>query len=280
MILVTGATGFVGRQVVRCLGERECSLRIPTRNIDSVPAEDAFANSELWKTADLFSESPERLRQLLDGVDTIVHAAWYTEHGKYLDSPINLDCLAGTLRLAQVFVNLGGTRFVGIGTCLEYDLSVGRLSTGTPLKPHTLYGRCKASTYQVLAQFLPSASVELAWCRLFYLYGEGEDPRRLVPYLHRQLAAGERAVLGSPDRARDYLDVREAGAMIAEVALGRLVGPVNICSGQPTTIQTLADNIASQYGRHDLLQFDQRSEDPMDPRDIIGVPGPAIFMGP
>ena len=33
----------------------------------------------------------------------------------------------------------------------------------------------------------PGSGVEFAWCRLFYLYGEGEDPRRLVPYVRAQL---------------------------------------------------------------------------------------------
>jgi len=50
-----------------------------------------------------------------------------------------------------------------------------------------------------------------AWCRLFYLHGEGEDARRLVPYLRAKLIAGEPAELTSGKQIRDYLDVRDAG---------------------------------------------------------------------
>ena len=82
----------------------------------------------------------------------------------------------------------------------------------------------KAAAFTALSQLLPQQRVEFRWCRLFYLYGEGEDARRLVPYL-RPAAAGEPAELTSGTQIRDFLDVREAGRMIAESALGSVQGP-------------------------------------------------------
>jgi dTDP-6-deoxy-L-talose 4-dehydrogenase (NAD+) len=58
-------------------------------------------------------------------------------------------------------------RFVGIGTCFEYDLTGGMLSPETHLKPLTPYAAAKASAYMALSQYLPTKSVEFAWCRLF-----------------------------------------------------------------------------------------------------------------
>ena len=129
----------------------------------------------------------------------------------------------------------GVRRLVGVGTCFEYDLAQGVLRIDTPLRPQTLYAACKASTFQVLGQLLPTAGVEFAWCRLFYLHGEGEDSRQLVPYLRQKLSAGEPAELTSGNQIRDFLDVREAGAIIAEAALGDRQGPINVCSGVPIT---------------------------------------------
>ncbi len=93
--------------------------------------------------------------------------------------------------------------------------------------------QAKAAAFTALSQSLPQQGVAFAWCRLFYLYGEGEDARRLVPYLRAKLAAGEPAELTSGRQIRDYLDVREAGRLIVETALGAIQGPVNICSGVP-----------------------------------------------
>ena len=103
---------------------------------------------------------------------------------------------------------------------------------------------------------LPANGVEFAWCRLFYLFGEGEDERRLVPYLRAKLKAGEPAELSSGTQIRDFLDVREAGRMIAETALGgRCRGRSISARAQPVTVRQLAERIADEYGRRDLLRF-------------------------
>ena len=207
----------------------------------------------------------------MDGVDTVVHVAWYAEPGKYLQSEKNLDCLMGTLEMAQACVQAGVRRFVGVGTCFEYDLSQELLSVETPLKPATLYAACKASAYLTLARWFESQSIEFAWCRLFYLYGEGEDCRRLVPYLRAQLEAGEVAELTNGNQIRDFLDVQEAGRIIAEVVLSDQKGAFNICSGIPVTVRQLSEKIADEYGKRDLLRFGVRPDNLVDPPCVVGV---------
>jgi dTDP-6-deoxy-L-talose 4-dehydrogenase (NAD+) len=186
---------------------------------------------------------------------------------------LNLDCLAGTLNLARAFAAEGGKRFVGVGTCAEYDLTVGLLTPDAPLAPTSLYAACKASAFQVIGRYLESERVSFAWCRLFYLYGQGEDELRLVPYIRKQLEAGQEALLTSGGQIRDFVDVEEAGRMIADVALGHSEGAVNICSGTPVTVRELAESIADEYGRRDLLRFGARPDNPFDPPKVVGVRG-------
>lgn len=264
---ITGANGFVGRQVLHHLSKTNHGVKVIVRKSD----QSTFpANIKIIHTNDLFNESLQKLEEMLNGVDTLIHVAWYAEPGKYLTSPLNLDCLTGTLRLAQAFANVGGKRFVGVGTCFEYDLNQGILSINTPLNPKTLYAACKASAFQVLNQLLPMMNVEFVWCRLFYLYGEGEDPRRLVSYLRQQLSNGKVVELSSGKQIRDFLDVKEAGRQIVEVALSNVQGAVNICSGNPITVRQLAEQIADEYGRRDLLQFGTRPDNLVDPPFIVG----------
>ncbi len=270
-IILTGATGFVGRQVMRSLIEMGCSVKVVVRDpsrLDSVPA---GAVLEVVRTPDLFEETPYRFEKLLEGSETLVHAAWYAEPGKYLTSPRNLACLTGTLNLASAFSAVGGKRFIGIGTCAEYDPYAGPITTETPLAPNTLYAACKASAFQVLRYFLGGKGISFAWCRIFYLYGEGEDGRRLVPYIRRQLEAGEEVLLTRGDQVRDFLDVTDAARMIAEVTLGQQQGAVNICSGEAMTVRQLAESIADEYGRRGLLRFGARPENLFDPPRVVGV---------
>ena len=105
---------------------------------------------------------------------------------------------------------------------------------------------------------------------MFYLFGEGEDDRRLAPRLHDRLAKGKVIELEDGDCIRDYLDVSTAGNLIAEAALGKKQGAVNICSGVPITIREFALSIAKIYGRPDLLRFDAGKVKNFNPSRVVG----------
>lgn len=269
-VLLTGGTGFVGRQILRALLERESRVRLVLWDGGGTASETPCVDSVV-RTRDLFAEADDWWAKACDGVDTVIHAAWYAEPGLYLESPKNLDCLVGTLQMAKGAAKAGVRRVVGVGSCAEYDLSYGDLSVDTALRPTTPYAAAKAAAFLALSEWLPSNRVEFAWCRLFYLYGEGEDPRRLVPFLRERLAEGRQAELTTGNQVRDFLDVRDAGRMIVDTALGNERGPVNVCSGVPITVRELAEQIADEYGRRDLLLFGARPDSLFDPPRVVGV---------
>lgn len=268
-ILVTGATGFVGRQILANLASRKVQVTLVVRR--ELKKEAMLSVENIILTEDVFSQSRAWWEQSLQGIDTVIHAAWFCEPGQYLQSPINLDCLKGTITIAQACVDSGVRRFVGIGTCFEYDTEACYLSVDTPLRPATPYAAAKAAAYLALNQSLSKACVEFVWCRLFYLHGEGEDSRRLVPYIHQQLQKGEIANLTDGLKVRDYMDVSDAAASIVNIACGESTGPVNVCSGVGITIRELALRIADTYGRRDLLNFGARNNNSHDPQTLVGI---------
>ena len=268
-VLLTGATGFVGRQVHAALAERGVAVRVVIRT--GTEARLVAPAEAIVTTGDLFAESAAWWARACAGIEAVVHAAWYAESGQYLHSPKNAECLSGTLAFAAGSAEASVLRFVGVGTCFEYDVAAGTLSTRTQLKPETPYAEAKAAAFNALSTFLTPRGVAFAWCRLFYLYGEGEDARRLVPTLHRGLSAGEPVDLTSGRQIRDFLNVRDAGRMIADAALGSVQGPVNVCSGVPVTVRAFAERIADGYGRRDLLRFGARPDNVFDPPCVVGV---------
>ena len=270
-VLLTGATGFVGRQVLRALGTAGVEVRAVVRAGKRLPDVGPVRVEHVMTTPDLFAESDAWWTSACDGVDTVIHSAWYAEPGKYLQSPLNMACLRGTLTMAVGAASAGVRRFVGVGSCTEYDSSAGDLSVHTPLRPASPYAAAKVAAFRGLEHWLPLRGVEFAWCRLFYHFGEGEDTRRLAAHLHERLAAGQPAELTSGTQTRDFLDVREAGRMIVDVALGTVTGPVNVCSGVPVTVRQFAERIADEYGRRDLLHFGARPDNVYDPPRIVGI---------
>ncbi len=271
LILVTGATGFVGRQVLRVLREKGVRIRLVMREGKQNELADRKGIESVITTPDLFDESSEWWKNACAGVDTVIHVAWYTEPGHYLQSLRNFDCLAGTLQLVKGAVGARVRRFIGIGTCFEYAFTGGMLSIDTPLCPSTPYAAAKAAVFMALSQWLPPKGVEFAWCRLFYLFGAGEDSRRLVPYVRSKLAAGEAVELTTGTQIRDFIDVAQAGRRIAEAALGKMQGPLNICSGKPVSVRQLAEQLADEYGRRDLLKFGARPDNIVDPSFVVGI---------
>jgi dTDP-6-deoxy-L-talose 4-dehydrogenase (NAD+) len=271
LVLVTGATGFVGRQVLSALSASGARVRVVIREGSESRLAFLSAIDSIVTSKDIFSEDADWWTDVCKSVDTVIHCAWYAEPGKYLQSEKNIDCLIGTVNIAKGAVAAKVRRFIGIGTCFEYDLTPGILSIETPLRPLTTYAGAKAAAFMALSQYLPMQGMEFVWCRLFYLYGQGEDGRRLVPYLRKNLSIGQPVELTSGTQIRDFMNVVDAGRAIVKFATGRLLGPVNICSGIGISVRNLVQNIADEYGRRDLLQFGARPDNLVDPACVVGV---------
>ena len=270
LVLLTGATGFVGRHILRTLLDKGCDVRIVLRDDSRLAEEDRARIHSIIHTEDFFSETEVWLKEALHGVDIVIHAAWYVEHQDYLSSEENLDCVRGTLNMAKLCVQVGIKRFVGIGTCFEYQVSSQGLSVDTRLAPKFLYSACKASIYLILENIFKN-KIDFLWCRLFYLYGSGENENRLIPYIHAKLNALEQVNLTDGAQIRDYLDVKIAAQDIVNLAFGKRAGVFNICSGIGKTIHEIATEIADQYGRQDLLKFGVVPIKNGDPDAVVGI---------
>ena len=270
-ILITGATGFVGKQIINSLQNYEVDLHIIVRTSSEkkIPAEQKFAR--IIFTDDLFSENSDWWLDKCNEIDTVVHVAWYAEPGLYLSSDQNISCLIGSLSLAHGAIKAGVRRFVGIGSCLEYDTTVGYLSIETPLRPNTLYGSAKTSLYMTLSSWFKEVGLEFCWCRLFYLFGESDNPKRLWGYIKKNLENKKPVGLTKGEQIRDYIDVADAADLIVEKVFSNYVGATNICSGVPITVRELATGLAERLGGEHLLNFGVKAERPDEPSCIVGI---------
>jgi nucleoside-diphosphate-sugar epimerase len=224
-ILVTGASGFIGRHVVE---EAAAAGHVP------VP----------WARSGEAPAVPQGGRD----ADTVIHLAWYAQPTDYLDSAENLASLAATLRLAQAFQAQGGRRFVGVGTCLEYAASLDPLREDALLQPESLYATCKAAAASVLQAFAGETKLSLAWARIFHLYGPGEAAARLLPSAIAAARGGSALALRDPGKVIDLLHVRDVARALVAIAASTVEGAINVCSGVPTVIGELVDSVGVLAG--------------------------------
>jgi nucleoside-diphosphate-sugar epimerase len=266
-VLLTGATGFVGRQILAGLTAQGSQARAIVRDAEDLPD-----GTEIVVSSDIFSESEAWWLKQMDGVDRIIHAAWYVEPGAYLTSPRNLNCLHGSLTLLKAFLASDVPHWTGLGTCFEYAFQSAPLTTEARLAPETPYAASKVSLGLTAVTMAEATGKTAAWCRLFYLHGVGEHPARLFPMLHTALARGETVNLTSGHQVRDYMDVADAGRQIASASLTAHAGMANICTGIQRTVRDIAQEIAGRYGAEHLLKFGARPENTSDPPFVVGVP--------
>jgi nucleoside-diphosphate-sugar epimerase len=215
---------------------------------------------------DLYDD--QAVRRLISATrpETALHLAWYTEPGKYWEARENLDCVRMSLSLAQALNEVGCPRFVGAGTCAEYDWNYGFLSEkATPLKPRSFYGICKDATREVLEAFCAQAGTGFAWTRFFYLYGPREAKQRLIPYVVLTLLKGGTAKCTGGEQMRDFLHVEDAASAMWAVAKSDLCGAVNIGSGQPVKVRTVVETIARKLQREENVEFGALPSDPQEP---------------
>ena len=271
-LLLTGGTGFVGNQILKHLSKRDVDIVLVIRK----DSEKTYNNLEnivsIVETENIFSETSSWWTSKCKDIDIVINAAWYAEPGSYYTSLSNMDCLRGSLNLAEGCIASGVKKFLGIGTCAEYEISNDPIPFNGVLKSHTIYSAAKLATFQMLEQLFHSNDISFAWCRLFYLFGEGEDDRRLVPYIKNQVIKGESAELSSGNQVRDFMDVSTAGKIIADISLSNQSGAINVCSGIPKTVREHAIEIAKDYGREDLLNFGAKEDNPLEPMHVVGIP--------
>ena len=239
-VLLTGATGLVGRQALSALLSAGHEVHAVARR---VPRTDRAETR--WHQADLLS-GPAIVGELRPEV--LVHLAWYAEHGRYWTAPENDLWRVASLSLLQAFVAAGGRRAVMAGSCAEYEWSRAVYTEDAPCLPATPYGRAKHDLHQAAEALADASSLSLCWARLFLLFGPGEDPRRFVPSIVRALLARETAQMTSGSQVRDFMHTADLGAALATLAASDVTGPVNVASGEGVSLRMLADLIAVHAG--------------------------------
>lgn len=250
-VLVTGASGFVGRHALPALVQLGCDVVASARRPGP-----PFPGVQ-WVVADLLAYGEAERLGRDARADALLHLAWTVEPDTFWTDPANLDWVGASLRLVRAAVEAGTRRLCVTGTCFEYDWPTeGDCVEGvTRLRTHTLYDAAKDSCRRVLESFAALTGSSFAWARLFHLYGPGEAPDRLVSSIARALVAGRPARASRGLAIRDYMDVRDAGAALARLVTSDVSGPVNIATGEAASIAQIATTLARLALRPDLSQL-------------------------
>ncbi|WGD55429.1 NAD-dependent epimerase/dehydratase family protein [Bradyrhizobium sp. CB1650] len=214
VVLVTGASGFVGAHVATALAKEQWTVRRAVRSPKGLDNEFLIGSIGIetdWQAA-------------LMGVDAVVHLAAHVhhkheEHAVELYRNINI---AGTLRLARSAAMAGVRQFIFVSTVLVH----GRSSEGRApfseddfLTPRGLYGMSKAAAEAGLRSLARNAEMKISVIRPPMVYGAGA--KGSFALLTRAVNLGLPLPLAAIRNQRAFLAVQNLSSFI----LWRLIHP-------------------------------------------------------
>jgi nucleoside-diphosphate-sugar epimerase len=255
-VLLTGATGFIGRNCLPLLIAERYDVHAVSRRKPSEIDQPGLT----WHEADLLR--PGSPTELIGEIrpECLLHLAWYATPGKFWEALENVDWVRASLELLAAFSENKGQRLVCAGSCAEYAASAGEcVENQTALLPTTLYGTCKHALQTILQSYSQQTGLSSAWGRIFYLYGPHEDPSRVVAYVVNSLLRGQPALCSNGTQILDIMHVEDVASAMVALLGSRVQGPVNIGSGHPVPLRTVLEEIGQQLGCPELIHLGARS---------------------
>lgn len=264
-VLLTGASGFLGRYVLDNLHRRGIETVVVGRQLAANQADSPFIGADLLTVTD-FSWLVKQAN-----ATHLLHMAWYAEHGRYWTSPLNLRWVEATIRLVEAFCEAGGQQVVVAGTCAEYDWSSGVCrEEETPLHPATLYGISKDATRRLIMGLCARYQVQCGWGRVFFPFGTGEAKQRLIPSLI-QVLQGNRPPFAVNCRAsRDFLHALDVAEGFITLLLYGQGTVCNISSSLPVRLGDVVHKLAHILNVNPQNVLDLSIERPGEPLLLVG----------
>lgn len=248
-VLVTGATGFIGRHLVGYLNERGFAVRTFGRRVLSNEIEHFYGDVR------------DEMAEAALGCSTVVHLAGLSDASASTESPVEFAAVNvfGTIRALEA-ARANGAAFVLASSQRVYRPATWRIAEDAPLGPIDPYGETKRQAEAWTELYARLYGVRASILRLFSVYGPGQVPGKgsgvVAIFLHT-------ARQGQPLRVRtrqlrDFVDVRDVCRAI-ELAVERPPDGVRICNvgtGQATSIAELAEMVREVVGQPVPLVLD------------------------
>ena len=267
-ILITGASGFIGSNLISALLNQNHEVFAIVRSKEKIINYD-WSNKVKFIIKDLIGFEKADLKNI--NPDLIYHLAW-SNLPNYED-PVHIEKnLPEQISFLRMVAESGLKKIIVAGSCLEYGLKEGLLNEEDPLQPTTFYGLAKISVLSMLKFFKHEFNLDFLWFRIFYVYGDNQNQRSLYPSLIRAIQNGESVFkMSHGNQMRDFIHINDViKYFLYPLSNINMSGVFNISSGRSIKVKDFVNNIINSYGSDIKIEFDHYDVPSYEPMNFWG----------
>lgn len=219
-VLVTGAGGFVGANLVRALLKQECSVHAFTRQSDVSWRLQGIQKDISVHVLDIADRDSVEKNIAMIRPDAVFHLATYGAYPSQNNIHATFDTnITGTLNLLEALEKVGSCqKFVNTGSSSEYGLKDHPMREDDVLCPTTAYAVTKAAQTLLVQMFGAQKRLPTVTLRLFSVFGPFEESGRLIADTMCAIVRTTNLKLSSPDPVRDFVFVEDVVAAFMKAA--------------------------------------------------------------
>ena len=232
-ILVTGSSGFIGKEFVKILRKNSDDHIYEVRR-SSVGIEKEFIG-DLDDLDFLRNISKTQFHE-------IYHFAWQGLPSRNEENS-NKNLVISKNFVTALLEKSSSAQFNVLGSCLEYGDYLGPVSDDTKPEGNEPFSLAKIE----LHEFMKSTGSNFRWFRPFYVYGQGQRNTSLIPHLIDSFSNRKPVELKSYSSSHDFINVRDVAKAILLASKSDYFGPINIGTGILTSVGGIVKNFSEQF---------------------------------
>lgn len=240
-ILLTGASGFIGRNLVPLLSHHQLCLISRKEPPSRLSSHLSYLKNDLADIKQLWNKARDFAPEVC------IHLAWDGLPDYSLSN-----CLKNFetgVRLFEVLGTTGCKKIFVAGSCWEYGELQGQVSESDSSKNMNLFASHKTGLRLVGESLAVSQGIDFIWGRIFFVYGFGQRESSLIPYCYKTLKEGKTPQINNPCAINDFVHVSDvANAIKTLIETHKISGIFNIGSGKPSKVKKIVEIIAKKMG--------------------------------
>lgn len=263
-IVITGATGFIGRNVARVFLEQGATVyalvRPGSSNLGLLPEDEGLQGTlnRIFCPMEQVSDCVEQIGR----ADAFLHFAWGGVNRAEIDSPkVQVANITASLECVKAAHRLGCRMFMDAGSRVEYGVTEdGVMEETLPCHPVNEYGKAKLAFYEQAKPLCHKWDMTYYHLRFFSVYGTGDHPWSIISTLVRDLPKGETVSLSACRHHWNFMEIEDAAQAVLQLYLcsERRQGEsyiVNVASADTRELKSFVEEIHGLCGGCGKLEF-------------------------